>query len=278
MPTAHRCRPVAPACAEPPPPCWAGADVVRLYGDSYRQTPAVSPGPQRVLEAIAACRTAQLGGHVEQGPPCGFERSAYHSCRHRHCPKCQSCTKAPWVAARQAARRPVPSLHTVFTLPHGLHALVLGHKRLLLGLLCTAARQTLRPGGRHNLGGPLGGIMVRHTWDQLLNAHFHVHGLIPGGALADDGTRWVPTHPAFLFPVKALGTVFRANCLDALEPARPPAALTCNDPSAAVAPPKAVRTSSTTSPPRRGAWMPKSPWLAPPTASPIAVVIPIVLP
>ena len=96
MTTDHRCHPAAPAGAVPSPPRWEVADIVRLYGDSYRQTHLVSPGQQRVLEAIAACRTAQLGGHVEQCPQCGFERYAYHSCRNRHCPKCQSFTKAQW--------------------------------------------------------------------------------------------------------------------------------------------------------------------------------------
>jgi ssDNA-binding Zn-finger/Zn-ribbon topoisomerase 1 len=238
MITDHRCRPAAPACAEPTPPRWEVADIVRLYGDSYRQLYPVSPGQQQVLEAIAACRTAQLGGHVEQCPQCGFERYAYHSCRNRHCPKCQSFTTAQWVADRQADLLPVPYFHTVFTLPHALNVLVLGNKRRLLGLLFTAASQTLLQFGRHNLGGQLGGIMVLHTWDQLLNAHFHVHCLVPGGALADDGTRWVPTHPAFLFPVKALGTVFRAKFLDALGHARMTAALTFNDTTAAFATPQ----------------------------------------
>jgi ssDNA-binding Zn-finger/Zn-ribbon topoisomerase 1 len=222
----------------PPYPRWEVADIVRLYGASYRQTHPVSPGQQRVLEAIAACRTAQLGGHMEQYPQCGFERYTYHSCRNRHCPKCQSFTTAQWVADRQADLLPVPYFHTVFTLPHALNALILGNKRLLLGLLFTAASQTLLQFGRHNLGGQLGGIMVLHTWDQLLNAHFHVHCLVPGGALADDGTRWVPTHPAFLFPVKALGTVFRAKFLAALAHARTTAALTFNDTTAAFATPQ----------------------------------------
>jgi Putative transposase/Transposase zinc-binding domain len=238
MTTDHRCRPAAPACAEPTPPRWEVADIVRLYGDSYRQTHLVSPGQQRVLEAIAACRTAQLGGHVEQCPQCGFERYAYHSCRNRHCPKCQSFTKAQWVADRQAELLPVPYFHTVFTLPHALNTLVLGNQRLLLGLLFTAASQTLLQFGWQNLGGQLGGVMVLHTWDQLLNAHFHVHCLVPGGALADDGTRWVPTHPAFLFPVKALGAVFRAKFLEALAHAHTTAALTFSDTTAALATPQ----------------------------------------
>ena len=234
----HRCRPAAPACAAPTSPRWEVADIVRLYGDSYRQLYPVSPGQQRGLEAIAACRTAQLGGHVEQCPQCGFERYAYHSCRNRHCPKGQSFTKAQWVGARQADLLPVPYFHPVFTLPHALNALVLGTKRLLLGLVFTAARQTLRQFGRPNLGGQLGGIRVLHTWAHLLNAHGHVHCLVPGGAWAADGTRGGPTHPAFLFPVKALGTVFRAKFLDALAPARLPAALTCTDTTAACATPQ----------------------------------------
>jgi hypothetical protein len=126
----------------------------------------------------------------------------------------------------------------VFTLPHTLNPLVLGNRRLLLGLLFTAASQTLLQFGRHNLGGQLGGIMVLHTWDQLLNAHFHVHCLVPGGALADDGTRWVPTHPAFLFPVKALGIVFRAKFLETLEHAYTTTALTFSDATAALVTPQ----------------------------------------
>jgi Transposase zinc-binding domain/Putative transposase len=230
-----RCGPATPACAEPTPPRWEGADIVRLYGDSSRQAYPVSPGQQQGLEASAACRTAQLGGHMEPCAQCGFERYAYHSCRNRHCPKCQSFTTAQWLADRQADLLPVPSFHTVFTLPHALNALGLGHKRLLLGLLFTAASQTLLQFGRHNLGGHLGGMMVLHTWDQLLNAHFHVHCLVPGGALADAATRWVPTHPAVLFPVQALGTVFRAKFLEALAHAHTTAALTFSDATAAVA-------------------------------------------
>jgi hypothetical protein len=126
----------------------------------------------------------------------------------------------------------------VFTLPHSLNTLVLGNKRRLLGLLFTAASQTLLQFGRQNLGGHLGGIMVLHTWDQLLNAHFHVHCLVPGGALAEAGSRWVPTHPTFLFPVKALGMVFRGKFLEALRYAHTTAALTFSDATVALATPQ----------------------------------------
>jgi putative transposase len=111
---------------------------------------------------------------------------------------------------------PTPYFHTVFTVPHTLHPLILGNKRPLLTLLFRTANQTRLQFGRQNLDGQLGATMVLHTWDQTLNAHFHLHCLVPAGALAEDGTRWVPTHPCFLFPVQALSTVFRAKFLAAL--------------------------------------------------------------
>jgi hypothetical protein len=207
-----------PAPAEPRPQGsqWELADILRLYGDTYMQTHPVSPAQRKVIEAIRACRTAMLGGHVEQCLRCGFARYAYNSCRNRHCPKCQTVTKAQWVEARQAELLQTPYFHTVLTLPHELNALILGNIRLLLGLLFRAASETLLQFGRQNLGGQLGATMVLHTWDQVLKAHFHLHALVPGGALLSEGARWAPTHPNFLFPVKALGKVFRGKFLDAL--------------------------------------------------------------
>jgi hypothetical protein len=168
------------------------------------------------MHALRVCRTAVLGGHAAPCPPCGFERYASTSCRNRHCPKCQTLTTAQWSADRQAEFRPVPYCHCVFTLPHERKALVLANKRPRLTLLLRAASQTLLQCGRQHLGGQLGGLQVLHTWAQTLGAHCHVHCLVPGGARAEDGTRWIPTPPRFLFPVHALRTVFRGKCLDAL--------------------------------------------------------------
>lgn len=135
MATPEPCVHPGVAAPVPPPSRWELADVLRLYGESYRQTHPVSVAQQKVMEAIMACRTAQLGGHAEQCPQCGFERYAYNSCRNRHCPKCQTVTKAQWVEARRADLLPTPYFHTVLTLPHELNPLILGNKRLLLGLL-----------------------------------------------------------------------------------------------------------------------------------------------
>jgi hypothetical protein len=192
------------------------ADILRRFGSSYAQTHSVSPFEQRIIDDLLACRTASLGGHLEHCAQCGFERQAYNSCRNRHCPKCQSVTKMRWVEARQAELLPTPYFHTVFTLPHELNPLVLANKRPLLGLLFRSASTTLLEFGHRRLGGQLGAIMVLHTWDQLLKPHLHLHALVPAGALSDDGQSWKPTHPKFLFPVKALSTVFRAKYLDGL--------------------------------------------------------------
>jgi hypothetical protein len=118
------------------------------------------------MYAIEACRTAQLGGHAEHCPSCGFERYASNACRHRHGPKCQTFPKVQWVEDRQAAWLPVPYFHLGLTVPHDLNPLILAHKRPLFTLLFNAASQTLVQCGPRNLGGQLGCTMVLHTWDQ----------------------------------------------------------------------------------------------------------------
>ena len=193
------------------------ADILRHFGPSYAQTHAVSSYEQRIIDDLIACRTDRLGGHTERCTQCGFERQAYNSCRNRHCPKCQTVTKTRWIEARHAELLPTPYFHTVFTLPHEVNQLVLANKRLLLGLLFQSASETLLDFGKRYLGGQLGAIMILHTWDQRLQPHFHVHALVPGGALANQGQSWNPTKATYLFPVKALSTVFRAKYRDGLK-------------------------------------------------------------
>jgi hypothetical protein len=195
------------------------ADVVRLYGADVRAQHPLSRSQLKVLRAIETCRTAVLGGHRDRCASCGFERYAYNSCRNRHCPKCQSLATAQWLEERQAELLPVPYFHNVFTLPHELNPLILckeENQRALLHLLFRAASETLLEFGRNNLDAVPGITMVLHTWDQQLRAHFHVHCLISGGGLSLDGERWVHAHPHYLFPVKALGKVFRGKFLDGL--------------------------------------------------------------
>ena len=192
------------------------ADVIRRYGPAFRRTHRLSIDQQKALDAIEVCRTAALGGHTDACPRCGYARQSYNSCRNRHCPKCQSLTKARWIAGRKADLLPVPYFHVVFTLPHDLNALVLHNRRTLIALLFDAAARTLADFGRNTFSGRLGFTMILHTWDQKLNAHFHLHALVAGGALADtdDGsTRWVASDAKFLFPVHALSKTFRGKFL-----------------------------------------------------------------
>lgn len=213
-------------------PCWEVADIFRHSGDAYRNAHPMPPAPQKVMHDIVACRTAPLGGHAEQCPHGGFERYAYHACRHRHGPQCQVLTKAQWREDRNAELLPVPSFPTVLTLPHDLNPLILGTTRPLRTLLFQATRHTLRQCGRQNLGGQLGCTMVLHTWDQTLGLHVPLHCLVAAGALASDGTRWNPTHPRLRCPVQALRTVLRGTCLDALHQTYATGALTCAEDTA----------------------------------------------
>jgi len=194
------------------------ADIVRAYGAAYQHAHPRCRAQRRALSAIADCRTAALGGHRAVCTTCGAERITYNSCRNRHCPKCQRVATERWLAARRREVLPIPYFHVVFTLPHTLNPLAQSHPRLIYRLLFQAAASTLTRFGRdpRHLGGDLGVTAVLHTWGQTLTQHVHVHCVVTGGALARDGTRWIPARPTFLFPVRALAKVFRGRYLAGL--------------------------------------------------------------
>lgn len=204
------------------------AEVVRVHGDAFRQTHRLAAVQHRALRAIAACRTALLGGRRETCDHCGAIRLTYNSCRNRHCPQCQKQASEHWVDARRADLLPTPYFHVVFTLPHALNALAQGNPRVIYTLLFRAAADTLLTFGRdpRHLGGTIGITAILHTWSQTLTQHLHLHCLVTGGALAPDRTRWRRGRPSFLFPVTALSVVFRAKYLDALHRAFTDGALT----------------------------------------------------
>ena len=195
------------------------ADIFRQYGQSYAKTHRLSAAQQKVMRAVETCRTAELGGHLKQCDRCGFEHPSYNSCRNRHCPKCQSLAKAKWLEKQTAELLPVGYYHLVFTLPHELNRLILANKKILLALLFKAVSETLLEFGQTRLKGTLGIIAVLHTWDQTLKDHFHLHCLVPAGALSLDHSRWIGARRNFLFPVKALSLVFKGKFLALLEQA-----------------------------------------------------------
>jgi hypothetical protein len=188
------------------------AEVFRLYLDQYLVGNRLSAEQHRVARHLSQCRTAALGGHVEACDSCSHTRNAYNSCRDRHCPKCQAMVKEQWLAARQAELLPCGYFHLVFTLPHQLNLLVLHNRKPCLGLIFTAASQTLQrfaADPQWRLNGQLGFIAVLHTWSQTLIDHFHLHCLIPAGALSRDGQRWVRARKNYLFRLESLAACFR---------------------------------------------------------------------
>ena len=195
------------------------ADIFRQYGESYRKTQRLPASQQKVMRAVSACRSQELGGHLKQCDTCGFEHPTYNSCRNRHCPKCQSLAKAKWLQKQTSELLPVGYFHVVFTLPHVLNGLILAHKRILFALLFKAVSETLLEFGQRRFGATVGITAVLHTWDQTLKDHFHLHCLIPAGALSFDHGRWIAARKNFLFPVTALSLVFRGKFLDLLKQA-----------------------------------------------------------
>jgi predicted Zn-ribbon and HTH transcriptional regulator len=210
--------PVADQAAEGRGGCEL-ADIFRNYGEEYRQNHSLPLSHLRVMRAVERCRTAALGGHMQKCDSCGFERPAYNSCRNRHCPKCQSLAKLKWLDKQKSELLAVGYFHLVFTLPHELNALILTNKKILLSHLFKAVGETLVAFGRTRLGGQIGLITVLHTWDQTLLDHFHLHCLVPAGALSFDQKRWSPARKNFLFPVRALSVVFCGKFLDLLKSA-----------------------------------------------------------
>jgi putative transposase/transposase-like zinc-binding protein len=208
------------AAAGPRRSHWEVADIVRRFGARYGALHRLSRLQQRVLRAIAQCRTAALGGHLEQCDNCGRTRPVYNSCRNRHCPKCQALAQASWRAAQQALLLPIPYFHVVFTLPHALNPLIHANQRRLYNLLFRTVRDTLTTFARDAkyLGAEIGITAVLHTWSQTLTDHIHLHCIVTGGGLSADGRRWCRGKRArFLFPVRAVRTLFRGKFLAHLD-------------------------------------------------------------
>jgi hypothetical protein len=195
------------------------AEVVRRHG--HRIDADLSGAQRRILRDIATCRTAARGGHVESCDHCHHQRIAYNSCRNRHCPRCQRWAAARWMDDRAAELLPVEYFHVVFTLPDTFNALALSNQRVVYGVLFEAVSRTLLEVAANpkRLGAKIGFIGILHTWGQNLSLHPHVHCVVPGGGLTEEG-KWVNCHPGFFLPVRVLSKVFRGKFIDGLKRAR----------------------------------------------------------
>ena len=191
-------------------PVHTVAEALRAGLPDYAAEHRMPPHHWRVLRAITACRTPQLGGHLYECGQCGARRFVPHSCRNRHCPTCQGANGRAWMEQQAGALLPVPYFHLVFTLPHALNPLIRQNQARCYDLLFEAASATLLEFGRQELGAQLGLTIVLHTWSQTLLDHYHVHCIVTGGGLRPDGT-WAGTPGHWLFPVRALSAMFRGK-------------------------------------------------------------------
>ena len=202
-------------------PLFEVADIVRQYGNIFvaKNRSWLTWFHLRVLYAIEFCRTATLGGHLDRCSHCGHEAISFHSCRNRHCPKCQSTARDKWLVERSKELVPVSNVHVVFTLPHELSWLALNNKKIIYDLLFRASATTLLEvaADPKHLGAEIGFLSVLHTWGQNLQDHPHIHCVIPAGGLSLDHQRWIhPRYPFFL-PVKVLSRVFRGKFIAGLK-------------------------------------------------------------
>jgi hypothetical protein len=202
-------------------PPFEVADIIRQYGNSFiaKNRSWLTWLHLRVLYAIEFCRTAKLGGHLDRCSRCGHEAISFHSCRNRHCPKCQTNARDKWLAERNKELLPVSYVHVVFTLPHELSWLALQNKKVVYDLLFRTSAATLLEvaAGPKHLGAEIGFLSVLHTWGQNLQHHPHIHCVIPSGGLSLDHQRWIRPRYAFFLPVKVLSRVFRGKFVAGLK-------------------------------------------------------------
>jgi hypothetical protein len=200
------------------------AQVLKAHWPAVERHPLINSWQLRTLAAIMRCRTQQMGGHVDACSDCGQVRVSYNSCRNRHCPKCQGRKREEWIQAREAELLPVPYFHVVFTLPDTFNQLTLRQPKLVYDTLFEAAWQTLLAFARDkkHLGARPGMVAVLHTWGQTLSLHPHLHCIVPGGGLTEQG-RWKGARGKgkYLFPVKAVSRVFRAKYVQLLREKMP---------------------------------------------------------
>jgi len=199
------------------------ADIIRATGELFIEQNRhwLCWKHVKVLRAIERCRTAALGGHLDECTRCGHRAISFNSCRNRHCPKCQTAARDRWIAARQKELLPTRYLHVVFTLPGRLSPLVLQNKKIIYDLLFRTSAETLLEVARNpeHLGAEIGFFSVLHTWSQKLTAHPHVHCVVPAGGLSPDHTRWIRSRDNYFLPKEVLAELFRGKFVDALKDA-----------------------------------------------------------
>jgi hypothetical protein len=201
------------------------ADVFRRFAGDYLSSHGASmpPSHQRAIADILACRTEALGGHLWRCDECAAEVFSYHSCKNRSCPKCHTDQTERWLEARKAEMLPARYFHVTMTVPEELREVLRANQRDGYAILMKAAAEAIVELARdpRYVGGTVGVLAVLHTWTQQLLFHPHVHCLVTGGGISEDGDHWHPSRNAFLVPQKALAKLFRGKFRAAFEKRRP---------------------------------------------------------
>lgn len=191
--------------------------IFSLYGQSFSERYPQSRQGYKVINLIKACRTSTLGGHLQECGDCGYSKPMYNSCRCRFCPKCQTLTKERWLEKRKSEFIDTDYYHGVFTIPSELNFLSKQNSKIIYTILFKAVSETLQKFAKNEYNGQLGFISVLHTWNQKLDYHVHLHCVIAGGVMLDEGKKWKRLKSSkFLFPVKALSQVFKSKFIAAL--------------------------------------------------------------
>jgi hypothetical protein len=198
------------------------ADIVRAHQSEFltRWNRVLSREQRKALRDIRDCRSAALGGRVQQCDQCGHRVILYNSCRNRHCPKCQAKARARWLAQRETELLPVPYFHVVFTLPTQISRLALQNPKQIYSILFRTAAATLLETAADPrwLGASIGFLAVLHTWGQNLHLHPHLHCVVPGGGISLDSARWIGCRKSsFFLPVRVLSHRFRKSFLRSLQ-------------------------------------------------------------
>jgi len=193
----------------PPKQKYEVADVFRQFMDQYRQKHKTTFRQEKVIRAILACRTPEMGGVVNQCEDCGAVQFVFKSCGDSHCPKCGKFRKAEWVARQEILELPLPYFHVTFTTDHAINALIPANQKVMLDALFWAVSKTLKEFGEKYLGGQIGVTAVLHTWGQTIIPHVHIHCIVTGGALVKGGREFRESGRKYLFDAIELSARFR---------------------------------------------------------------------
>lgn len=195
------------------------ADILRNHIGDYQKAYPLWSEHRKIVSDLLNCRTPHLGGRVERCDNCGTLRVTYHSCRNRHCPRCQHMPREQWLEKRKDEILPVSYFHVVFTLPHELNTIILNNKKVMFNILFAAASKTLLSFGENELNGTPGFLATLHTWDQKLHAHFHLHCIIAAGVVSKGCKQWIACKNDYLFNQDALSLVFRGKFIQRMDQA-----------------------------------------------------------